>query len=201
MAANPNPEPAEDTSIFQQISRFLQDASPSPVTRKSVKSLRRRSHGGSTQSELHGLGGPVSLASQSTAPHPVADSELETVRDWRHRLRKRFLSRVSSRQPEPLLSATEAVEMDELFTVLENYGDRMMLHYLLYSKIGKFLCRILLLDPVKLSGHEEFEFCDHLHALVKVYARILDRADAVAGTNVTTEDTSTEGDMMVESLV
>ncbi|KAJ7051880.1 hypothetical protein C8F01DRAFT_1091097 [Mycena amicta] len=104
-AANPNPEPAEDTSIFQQISRFLQDASPSPVTRKSVKSLRRRSHGGLTQSELHGLGGPSSgsLASQSTAPHPVADSELETVRDWRHRLRKRFLS---SRQPEPLLSAT-----------------------------------------------------------------------------------------------
>ncbi|KAJ7055112.1 hypothetical protein C8F01DRAFT_1161091 [Mycena amicta] len=136
---------------------------------------------------------------QLTALNPVADPELETVRSWRFTLQKRFLG-----YRQPPMSAAEGVEMDELFTVLENYGDRMRPHYLLYSKIGKVLHHISLLDPTKLSGNEEFKFCDCAHALVEVYSQIRParaqyQADTGAEATVTVEDTSMEGYTMVDT--
>ncbi|KAJ7055085.1 hypothetical protein C8F01DRAFT_1160999 [Mycena amicta] len=136
---------------------------------------------------------------QSNALNPVADPELETVRSWRFTLQKRFLG-----YRQPPMSAAEAAEMDELFTVLENYGDRMKAHYLLYSKIGKVLHHISLLDPMKLSGNKEFKFCDRAHALVEVYSQIRParaqyQADTGAEATVMMEDSSMEGYTMVDT--
>ncbi|ESK85998.1 pwwp domain protein [Moniliophthora roreri MCA 2997] len=95
------------------------------------------------------------------APVPVP-AAMNQVREWRHKLQKTFLS---NRGPP---KQSEMPAMNDLFSQIEQYGDRMTVEQLSYSKIVKVLRHIAALDPAKdqIPRDEEFKFRERAIALV-----------------------------------
>ncbi|KAH9026680.1 hypothetical protein EDB83DRAFT_2508075 [Lactarius deliciosus] len=98
----------------------------------------------------------------------ASDPEAVRVRDWRHKLQKTFLmirALVPSRR-------SEMPACNELFTAIEQY-DKMNIHYLSYSKIGKVMRHIHLQPSDKIPRDDEFHFRTRAKALVDKWHVIL----------------------------
>ncbi|EEB96862.1 hypothetical protein MPER_03925 [Moniliophthora perniciosa FA553] len=93
---------------------------------------------------------------------PDPQAAMNQVREWRHKLQKAFLS---TKGPP---KKSEMPAMNDLFTQIEQYGDRMTVEQLSYSKIVKVLRHITALDPTKdrIPRDEEFKFRERSTALV-----------------------------------
>jgi hypothetical protein len=97
----------------------------------------------------------------------ASDPEAVRVRDWRHKLQKTFLNDKGT-GPKP----EEMPACNELFTAIEQY-DKMNIHYLSYSKIGKVMRHIHLQPSDKVPRDEEFHFRTRAKALVDKWHVIL----------------------------
>ncbi|KAJ7440614.1 hypothetical protein FB451DRAFT_126112 [Mycena latifolia] len=96
------------------------------------------------------------------------DPEVLKVREWRHILQKKFLSKSAPVPP----SQDDMRDMDALFTTLEDYQD-MTSEYLTLSKIGKVMRHISLLEPHCIPGDDEFKLLDRAKVLVDKWHQIL----------------------------
>ncbi|KAG7098064.1 hypothetical protein E1B28_000038 [Marasmius oreades] len=96
-----------------------------------------------------------------------ADPEAVKVREWRHKLQKTFLSNKTATPKE-----SEMPAMDHLFTTIEKY-DKMDIHYLQFSKIGKVMRHIAALASDKVPTDEQYHFKDRAKALVDKWQVIL----------------------------
>ncbi|KAH9059016.1 hypothetical protein EDB87DRAFT_1675247 [Lactarius vividus] len=97
----------------------------------------------------------------------ASDPEAVRVRDWRHKLQKTFLNDKGT-GPKP----EEMPACNELFTAIEQY-DKMNIHYLSYSKIGKVMRHIHLQPSDKIPRDDEFHFRTRAKALVDKWHVIL----------------------------
>ncbi|KAJ7269065.1 hypothetical protein C8J57DRAFT_1509278 [Mycena rebaudengoi] len=109
-----------------------------------------------------------------------SDPEALKVREWRHKLQKTFLSSNKS-----LPKDDEMPAVDTLFTTVEGYQN-MNIDYLTFSKIGKVMRHIHLLEPHKVPRDDEFKFRDRAKALV-------DKWHAILNANKAPEAAVTEG--------
>lgn len=97
----------------------------------------------------------------------ASDPEAVRVRDWRHKLQKTFLNDKGT-GPKP----DEMPACNDLFTAIEQY-DKMNIHYLSYSKIGKVMRHIHLQPSDKIPRDDEFNFRSRAKALVDKWHVIL----------------------------
>lgn len=97
----------------------------------------------------------------------ASDPEAVRVRDWRHKLQKTFLNDKGT-GPKP----DEMPACNDLFTAIEQY-DKMNIHYLSYSKIGKVMRHIHLQPSDKIPRDDEFHFRSRAKALVDKWHVIL----------------------------
>ncbi|KAI9437452.1 hypothetical protein H4582DRAFT_2077004 [Lactarius indigo] len=97
----------------------------------------------------------------------ASDPEAVRVRDWRHKLQKTFLNDKGT-GPKP----EEMPACNDLFTAIEQY-DKMNIHYLSYSKIGKVMRHIHLQPSDKIPRDDEFHFRTRAKALVDKWHVIL----------------------------
>ncbi|KAF7343715.1 PWWP domain-containing protein [Mycena sanguinolenta] len=109
-----------------------------------------------------------------------SDPEALKVREWRHKLQKTFLS-----SNKALPKEDEMPTVDALFTTVEGYQN-MNIGYLTFSKIGKVMRHIHLLDAAKVPRDDEFHFRDRAKALVDKWHEILN-------SNSTTKAAEAEG--------
>ncbi|KAF7305782.1 PWWP domain-containing protein [Mycena chlorophos] len=105
------------------------------------------------------------------------DPEALKVREWRHKLQKVFLP--SNKQ---MPKEEDMPSVDELFTVVEQY-QHMSIEYLTFSKIGKVMRHIHLLEADKVPRDAEFRFRERAKALVDRWHMILNanKADDAKG--------------------
>ncbi|KAJ7940016.1 hypothetical protein B0H13DRAFT_2260980 [Mycena leptocephala] len=96
-----------------------------------------------------------------------SDPQALKVREWRHKLQKTFLS-----NNKALPKEDEMPTVDALFTTVEGYQN-MNIGYLTFSKIGKVMHHIHLLDAAKVARDDEFHFRDRAKALVDKWHEIL----------------------------
>ncbi|KXN91181.1 PWWP domain-containing protein 1 [Leucoagaricus sp. SymC.cos] len=96
----------------------------------------------------------------------TSDPEAMKVRDWRHKLQKTFLSHKGLPKDEDMPS------IDALFKTVENY-DKITIEYLQFSKIGKVMRHIAVLDDDKVPRNDEYNFKNRADALVKKWQQIL----------------------------
>ncbi|KAJ7691545.1 hypothetical protein B0H17DRAFT_1062897 [Mycena rosella] len=89
-----------------------------------------------------------------------SDPEALKVREWRHKLQKMFLSSDKSLPKED-----EMPTVNTLFTTVEGYQN-MTIDYLTFSKIGKVMRHIHLLELGKVPRDDEYNFRDRAKALV-----------------------------------
>ncbi|KAJ6618988.1 hypothetical protein B0H10DRAFT_2217266 [Mycena sp. CBHHK59/15] len=128
-----------------------------------------------------------------------SDPEALKVREWRHKLQKTFLSSNKSVPKEDEMPA-----VDTLFTTVEGYQN-MNIDYLTFSKIGKVMRHIHLLEPHRIPRDDEFKFRDRAKALVDKWHQILNANKAPEGSSAAvTEGTArmdlngtAEGDLTV----
>ncbi|KAJ7260314.1 hypothetical protein B0H12DRAFT_1107750 [Mycena haematopus] len=116
-----------------------------------------------------------------------SDPEALKVREWRHKLQKTFLS-----SNKALPKEDEMPTVDALFTTVEGY-ENMNIGYLTFSKIGKVMRHIHLLDAAKVPRDDEFHFRDRAKALVDKWHEILNSnstkaTDAEAGEEANVAD-------------
>ncbi|KAJ7082123.1 hypothetical protein C8R44DRAFT_862652 [Mycena epipterygia] len=137
---------------------------------------------------------------QTTKGDPVkleSDPEALKVREWRHKLQKAFLS---GNRNKPLPTTDEMPVLNALFTTIEAYP--MNVDYLNFSKIGKVMRHINLLESNKLLRDEEFHFHDRAKALVDKWWQIVTAheasiaAEEMAPLEPTTSHVSTLTDKM-----
>ncbi|KAJ7452213.1 hypothetical protein FB451DRAFT_696180 [Mycena latifolia] len=115
-----------------------------------------------------GAGGRASKKSKvADAAKLESDPEALKVREWRHKLQKTFLSSNKSLPKEEEMPA-----VDTLFTTVEGYQN-MNIDYLTFSKIGKVMRHIHLLEPNKVPRDDEFNFRERAKALVDKWHQIL----------------------------
>ncbi|TFK44037.1 hypothetical protein BDQ12DRAFT_672276 [Crucibulum laeve] len=95
----------------------------------------------------------------------ASDPEATKVRDWRHKLQKAFLSK-------PVHKVEDMPALDALFNTVENY-DAMTVEYLTFSKIGKVMRHIAVLEDGKVPRDDEFKFRDRAKSLVDKWHQIL----------------------------
>ncbi|KAJ7085161.1 hypothetical protein B0H15DRAFT_931873 [Mycena belliarum] len=125
-----------------------------------------------------------------------SDPEALKVREWRHKLQKTFLSNKS------LPKEDDMPDIDTLFTAVEGYQD-MNIDYLTFSKIGKVMRHIHLLEANKVPRDEEFKFRERAKALVDKWHQILNAnkggegAAAAAAADGAAADGAAEGDLTV----
>ncbi|KAF7343095.1 PWWP domain-containing protein [Mycena venus] len=105
-----------------------------------------------------------------------SDPEALKVREWRHKLQKTFLS--SNKAPP---KEDEMPAVDTLFTTVEGY-ENMNIGYLTFSKIGKVMRHIHLLEASKVPRDDEFHFRDRAKALVDKWHGILNSNKPANGT-------------------
>ncbi|KAK7017745.1 hypothetical protein R3P38DRAFT_2985226 [Favolaschia claudopus] len=113
-----------------------------------------------------------------------SDPEALKVRDWRHKLQKTFLS--SNKAPP---KADEMPNVDALFTTIESYED-ITIAYLTFSKIGKVMRHIHLLEPNRVPRDDEYHFRDRAKALVDKWQGILATSKAETAAEGVTEGTA-----------
>ncbi|KAF7367984.1 BTB domain-containing protein [Mycena sanguinolenta] len=99
----------------------------------------------------------------------TADPQALMVRDWRFSLQKVFLG-----CPPHSIDANQMPRMDALFTTLAAFP--MNTEYLTFTKIGKVMRLISLLDLHKVPHDSEFHFRDRAKELVNRWYNVL-RAD------------------------
>jgi len=110
----------------------------------------------------------------------ASDPEAVRVRDWRHKLQKTFLNDKGT-GPKP----DEMPACNDLFTAIEQY-DKMNIHYLSYSKIGKVMRHIHMQPSDKVPRDDEFHFRSRAKALVDKWHVILTaNKEAGSGANGT----------------
>jgi len=97
----------------------------------------------------------------------ASDPEAVRVRDWRHKLQKTFLNDKGTGPKQDEMPAR-----NDLFTAIEQY-DKMNIHYLSYSKIGKVMRHIHLQASDKIPRDDEFHFRSRAKALVDKWHVIL----------------------------
>ncbi|KAJ6580360.1 hypothetical protein DFH09DRAFT_1145840 [Mycena vulgaris] len=97
-----------------------------------------------------------------------SDPEALKVREWRHKLQKTFLSSNNKSLPKE----DEMPAVDTLFTTVEGYQN-MNIDYLTFSKIGKVMRHIHLLEESKVPRDDEFNFRERAKALVDKWHEIL----------------------------
>jgi len=97
----------------------------------------------------------------------ASDPEAVRVRDWRHKLQKTFLNDKGTGPKQDEMPAC-----NDLFTAIEQY-DKMNIHYLSYSKIGKVMRHIHLQASDKIPRDDEFHFRSRAKALVDKWHVIL----------------------------
>ncbi|KAJ7748220.1 hypothetical protein DFH07DRAFT_830462 [Mycena maculata] len=148
-------------------------------------------------------GGEEGEARASKKPKPAenasaleSDPEALKVREWRHKLQKTFLSSNKSLPKEDEMPA-----VDTLFTTVESY-QHMNIEYLTFSKIGKVMRHIHLLEAGKVPRDDEFKFRDRAKALVDKWHQILNaNKEAPDGDGTTGEaadvNGAAEGDLTV----
>lgn len=112
---------------------------------------------------------------------PLAnDPEAIRVKDWRRKLQKTFLDEKGT-GPKP----DEMPASNDLFTSIEQY-DKMNIHYLLHSKIGKVMRHIHLQPSDKIPRDDEFHFRTRAKALVDKWHVIVNTSkEAGPGANGT----------------
>ncbi|KAG6852932.1 hypothetical protein C0991_008046, partial [Blastosporella zonata] len=98
-----------------------------------------------------------------------ADPEAIKVREWRHRLQKAFLSNKSTPDDGDMPA------LDQLFSIVEAY-QTMTVAYLQFSKIGKVMRHITLLDDMRIPRDAEFKFKDRAQTLVERWQAVLNAA-------------------------
>ncbi|KAK7447116.1 hypothetical protein VKT23_013747 [Stygiomarasmius scandens] len=99
------------------------------------------------------------------------DPEATKVRQWRHVLQRTFLS---FNKPMKELNMPT---MDQLFKDIESYQD-MTSEYIAFSKIGKVMRHITLLDPSKIPLEDQYKFRERAKKLMDQWNTILE-ADRV----------------------
>ncbi|KAG5338622.1 hypothetical protein C0989_006753 [Termitomyces sp. Mn162] len=97
------------------------------------------------------------------------DPEAIKVRDWRHKLQKAFLSAKST--PDD----SDMPTLDTLFTTVESYTTMTVAH-LQFSKIGKVMRHITLLEDRRVPRDGEFKFRARAQALVERWQSVLGAA-------------------------
>ncbi|KAF8186139.1 hypothetical protein K438DRAFT_1765472 [Mycena galopus ATCC 62051] len=119
-----------------------------------------------------------------------SDPEALKVREWRHKLQKTFLS-----SNKALPKEDEMPAVDTLFTTVEGYG-QMNIGYLTFSKIGKVMRHIHLLEPAKVPRDDEFHFRDRAKALVDKWHGILNSNSTKPADGEGGEDAAAEANGM-----
>ncbi|KAJ7645008.1 hypothetical protein B0H17DRAFT_458673 [Mycena rosella] len=123
-----------------------------------------------------------------------SDPEALKVREWRHKLQKMFLSSNKSLPKEDEMPA-----VNTLFTTVEGYQN-MTIDYLTFSKIGKVMRHIHLLEPGKVPRDDEYNFRDRAKALVDNWHDILNANKTSAAAADVAQGTASgggEGDLTV----
>ncbi|KAG6860774.1 hypothetical protein C0995_007678 [Termitomyces sp. Mi166 len=112
---------------------------------------------------------------QTTPP----DTEAIRVRDWRHKLQKAFLSAKTTPDDSNRLNQ-DMPALHNLFSTVEAY-DSMTVAYLQFSKIGKVMRHITLLEDKRVPRDAEFRFRARAQALVERWQSVLGAAKDVKG--------------------
>ncbi|KAJ6525197.1 hypothetical protein B0H19DRAFT_1085035 [Mycena capillaripes] len=86
---------------------------------------------------------------------------------WRHKLQKTFLSNKKAFPKEE-----EMPLMNDLFTTVEGYQN-LTVEHLMFTKIGKVMRYIHLLEPGQIPRDDEFKFCDRAMVLVHKWHKLL----------------------------
>ncbi|KAJ7627014.1 hypothetical protein FB45DRAFT_920497 [Roridomyces roridus] len=136
--------------------------------KKSKAAVESEDEGGEDGDAEGGEEAPVSKKHKGGENASLeSDPEALKVREWRHKLQKTFLSSNKSLPKEEEMPAVDA-----LFTLVESYQN-MNIDYLTFSKIGKVMRHIHLLEPHKVPRDGEFKFRDRAKALVDKWHQIL----------------------------
>ncbi|CAK5269618.1 unnamed protein product, partial [Mycena citricolor] len=164
-------ELAEDNSEDSKPGKKRKRAS-SPVAKKSAaKKGKGKKSKETVESEDDGSTKPPTKKSKGSAAETNAalesDPEAVKVREWRHKLQKTFLS---SNKTVPKDDDMPAI--DTLFTTVESYGG-MNIDYLTFSKIGKVMRHIHLLEDERAPRDADFKFRERAKALVDKWQQIL----------------------------
>ncbi|KAK6981206.1 hypothetical protein R3P38DRAFT_3464091 [Favolaschia claudopus] len=104
-----------------------------------------------------------------------SNPEALKVRNWRHQLQKTFLSK-NNIPPK----ADEMAKIDVLFKTIEDY-EGIIMAYLTFSKIGKVMRHILLLESSRIPRDDEFHFRDRARGLVKKWQGVISLSRAADG--------------------
>ncbi|KAJ7620810.1 hypothetical protein DFH06DRAFT_1482421 [Mycena polygramma] len=128
-------------------------------------------------------------AADGSAAQLESDPEALKVREWRHKLQKTFLSSNKSLPKEEEMPA-----VDSLFTTVEGYQN-MNIEYLTFSKIGKVMRHIHLLEPGKVPRDDEFKFRDRAKALVDKWHGILNANKATDGESAAVTESTARMDL------
>ncbi|KAF8212606.1 hypothetical protein K438DRAFT_1927942 [Mycena galopus ATCC 62051] len=151
------------------------------ITTFTKKISKARKSGVAMESE--GEGGRLSKRSRidaedsRTDANIEADSEAQKIREWRHKLQKTFL-----RADEMLPKHEEMPAVDTVFKAVEGY-DKMTVDYLNFSKIGKVMRHIHLLEPHRVPRDDELHFRARAKALVDKWHAILTREGKELGSH------------------
>nr|GAT48095.1 predicted protein [Mycena chlorophos] len=116
------------------------------------------------------------------------DPDARQVRDWRNKLQKCFL-----KQSEVPPKESEMPAMDALFTQVENY-EEMSVEYLTFSKIGKVMRHIHLLEPARVPRDDEYNFRDRAKVLVDKWNGMLSAERSAEGASTGTGGGAPEGE-------
>ncbi|KAG6829570.1 hypothetical protein H0H92_004119 [Tricholoma furcatifolium] len=160
---NGGDEDAEEDAEGEEISSGRKAASPPPA--KKAKKEEDAEDG-----EWALMSISFRVVDSSPAAKLANDPDALKVRDWRHKLQKAFLSSKST--PDE----AEMPNLDTLFSTVEAY-DKMTVAYLQFSKIGKVMRHITLLDASKVPRDDEFRFKERAQALVERWQGVLGPAN------------------------
>ncbi|KAJ7664661.1 hypothetical protein DFH06DRAFT_326370 [Mycena polygramma] len=125
--------------------------------KKSKATVESEDEGGEAEREEGGANKKAKTVDGS-AVSPEADPDALKVREWRHKLQKTFLGKALPKEEE-------MPTVDALFATVEGFQN-MSIEYLMFSKIGKVMRHIHLLEPGKVPRDDEFKFRDRAKALV-----------------------------------
>ncbi|KXN91289.1 hypothetical protein AN958_00594 [Leucoagaricus sp. SymC.cos] len=101
-------------------------------------------------------------ASKNTDAPTVIDSDPEalTIRDWRQKLQKTFMS------PDGPPMEEDTSSISTILTTIEDY-DNMIAQYLHFSELSKLICHIAVLNDNQVPRNAEYKFTQRADTLWK----------------------------------
>ncbi|KAJ6517310.1 hypothetical protein C8R47DRAFT_1086941 [Mycena vitilis] len=182
-------------------------ASPAPKAAKAKRGGKGKKSKATVESEDEGAEAEAETGREEgankkvktgdgAAANPEADPDALKVREWRHKLQKTFLGKALPKEEE-------MPAVDALFATVEGFQN-MSIEYLMFSKIGKVMRHIHLLEPGKVPRDDDFKFRDRAKALVDKWHAISNAkaADGEGAAAAAVEGTSGEvnaaGDVAAE---